>query len=53
VSEQAIKYHLTNVYRKLETPNRVGALRRATVLGLVDSHLRPPPPVWGDPTPIR
>ncbi len=38
VSEQAVKYHLTNVYRKLETPNRVEALRRATVLGLVDPH---------------
>ena len=36
VSEQAVKFHLTNVYRKLETPNRVEALRRATVLGLVD-----------------
>ena len=38
VSEQAVKFHLTNVYRKLETPNRVEALRRATVLGLVDPH---------------
>jgi len=52
VSEHAIKYHLTNVYRKLETPNRVEALRRATVLGLVDPYqhrLR----VRGEPTPIR
>jgi DNA-binding NarL/FixJ family response regulator len=40
VSEQAVKYHLTNVYRKLETANRVEALRRATELGLVDSRPR-------------
>ena len=40
VSEHAVKYHLTNVYRKLETPNRVEALRRATVLGLVDPQVR-------------
>jgi len=42
VSEQAVKYHLTNVYRKLETANRVEALRRASELGLVDTrqHVR-------------
>jgi DNA-binding NarL/FixJ family response regulator len=40
VSEQAIKYHLTNVYRKLETANRVDALRRANELGLVDARPR-------------
>jgi DNA-binding NarL/FixJ family response regulator len=38
VSEQAIKYHLTNVYRKLETTNRVETLLRATELGLVDPN---------------
>jgi DNA-binding NarL/FixJ family response regulator len=38
VSEQAVKYHLTNVYRKLETANRVEALRRAAELGLVDTR---------------
>ena len=38
VSEQAIKYHLTNIYRKLQTANRVEALRRATELGLVDAR---------------
>lgn len=35
VSEQAVKYHLTNLNRKLHTANRVEALRRATELGLV------------------
>ena len=50
VSEQAVKYHLTNVYRKLETPNRVEALRRATVLGLVDAQPRRAP-IRGEPTP--
>lgn len=35
VGEQAVKYHLTNVFRKLDTKNRVDALRRATELGLV------------------
>ena len=38
VSEQAVKYHLTNVYRKLETTNRVETLLRATELGLVDAN---------------
>ena len=52
VSEQAVKYHLTNIYRKLETPNRVEALRRATVLGLVDPY-PPRPHVRGGPTPVR
>ena len=52
VSEQAVKYHLTNIYRKLETPNRVEALRRATVLGLVDPY-PPRPHVRDGPTPVR
>jgi DNA-binding NarL/FixJ family response regulator len=38
VSEQAVKYHLTNLYRKLHTANRVEALRRASELGLVDAR---------------
>jgi len=38
VSEQAVKYHLTNVYRKLRTSGRVDALRRANELGLVDTR---------------
>lgn len=40
VSEQAVKYHLTNLYRKLDAANRVEALRRATELGLVDARAR-------------
>jgi DNA-binding NarL/FixJ family response regulator len=40
VGEQAVKYHLTNVYRKLGTANRVEALRCANELGLVDTLSR-------------
>jgi DNA-binding NarL/FixJ family response regulator len=39
VSEQAVKYHLTNVYRKLKTSGRVEALRRANELGLVNARV--------------
>lgn len=42
VGEQAVKYHLTNVYRKLDTANRVEALRKANELGLVSSYPRAP-----------
>ena len=38
VSEQAVKYHLTNIYRKLDTANRVETLIRASDLGLVDTR---------------
>ena len=38
VSEQAVKYHLTNIYRKLDTTNRVETLVRASDLGLVDAR---------------
>jgi two-component system, NarL family, response regulator LiaR len=38
VSEQAVKYHLTNIYRKLDTANRVETLVRASDLGLVDTR---------------
>ena len=38
LSEQTVKYHLTNVYRKLKTSGRVEALRRANELGLVTTH---------------
>ena len=40
VGEQAVKYHLTNVYRKLGTANRVETLRCANELGLVDTLSR-------------
>ncbi len=35
VTEQAIKFHLTNIYRKLGVANRTQAARRAYQLGLI------------------
>ena len=35
VSEHTIKFHLTNIYRKLGVPNRAGAVRYALEHGLV------------------
>jgi DNA-binding CsgD family transcriptional regulator len=35
VSEHTIKFHLTNIYRKLGVPNRAGAVRYALDHGLV------------------
>jgi DNA-binding NarL/FixJ family response regulator len=40
VTEQAVKYHLTNVYRKLGAQNRVEALRFAAERGLLETRLR-------------
>jgi DNA-binding CsgD family transcriptional regulator len=34
VSEHTIKFHLTNIYRKLGVPNRAGAVRYALDHGL-------------------
>jgi DNA-binding NarL/FixJ family response regulator len=46
VTEQTVKFHLTNVYRKLGVPNRLGAARYAFDYGLVsaagDDDLAPP-----------
>ncbi|MFN0154819.1 MAG: response regulator [Gaiella sp.] len=39
VSQQTVKFHLTNVYRKLGVSNRAGALRTAFKLGLVETPL--------------
>jgi two-component system nitrate/nitrite response regulator NarL len=36
VTEQTVKFHLTNVYRKLGASNRTMAARRAISLGLAD-----------------
>jgi DNA-binding NarL/FixJ family response regulator len=36
VAQQTVKFHLTNVYRKLGVKSRTEALRRAYQLGLVD-----------------
>ena len=35
VSEHTIKFHLTNIYRKLGVPNRAGAVRYALEHGIV------------------
>ncbi len=37
VSEHTVKFHLTNIYRKLGVPNRAGAVRYALENGLVAS----------------
>ncbi len=37
VTEQTVKFHLTNIYRKLGVTNRTGAARAAYSLGLVQS----------------
>jgi DNA-binding NarL/FixJ family response regulator len=36
VSEHTVKFHLTNIYRKLEVPNRAAAVRYAIEHGLVE-----------------
>ena len=36
VSEHTVKFHLTNIYRKLEVPNRAAAVRYAIERGLVE-----------------
>ena len=35
VSEHTVKFHLTNIYRKLGVPNRAGAVRYALENGIV------------------
>jgi two-component system nitrate/nitrite response regulator NarL len=37
VSEHTIKFHLTNIYRKLEVPNRACAVRYAVERGLISA----------------
>ena len=39
VTEQTVKFHLTNIYRKLGVANRTEAARSAYQLGLVESPL--------------
>ena len=40
VAEQTVKFHLTNIYRKLGVSNRTEATRYAYENGLVDHSLR-------------
>jgi DNA-binding NarL/FixJ family response regulator len=40
VAEQTVKFHLTNIYRKLGVSNRTEATRYAYEHGLVDTSLR-------------
>ncbi|HEX7309722.1 MAG TPA: response regulator transcription factor, partial [Gaiellaceae bacterium] len=40
VAEQTVKFHLTNIYRKLGVSNRTEATRYAYEHGLVDYSLR-------------
>ena len=35
VTEQTVKFHLTNIYRKLDVPNRTAATRCAHEHGLI------------------
>ena len=42
MTEQTVKFHLTNIYRKLSAKNRTQATRIAHQHGLVDS------PLYGD-----
>jgi DNA-binding NarL/FixJ family response regulator len=37
VTEQAVKFHLTNIYRKLGVPNRTAAAQYAHQHGLLDT----------------
>jgi DNA-binding NarL/FixJ family response regulator len=37
VTEQTVKFHLSNVYRKLGVPNRTAAARFAHEHGLIDA----------------
>jgi DNA-binding NarL/FixJ family response regulator len=40
VARQTVKFHLTNIYRKLSVRNRAEAIRHAYGLGLIDQPLR-------------
>lgn len=51
VTEQTVKFHLSNIYRKLGVSNRTEASRYALMNGLAGDA--PPPPVGGQVTPGR
>jgi DNA-binding NarL/FixJ family response regulator len=42
VTDQTVKFHLSNIYRKLEVGNRTGASRWAREHGLLDDHDQSP-----------
>jgi DNA-binding NarL/FixJ family response regulator len=48
VTEQTVKFHLSNIYRKLDVSNRTEASRYALVNGLVALPRRVPPMPSGD-----
>jgi DNA-binding NarL/FixJ family response regulator len=49
VTEQTVKFHLRNVYRKLNVTNRTQASHIAYVKGLVGSHPERPPAAQPEP----
>jgi DNA-binding CsgD family transcriptional regulator len=44
VAEQSIRFHLSNVFRKLGVTNRTGAIRSAEHYGLIEPRPWPPEP---------
>ncbi len=40
-SKRTVDFHLARIYEKLQVSNRVQAMRRATVLGLIDVDQNP------------
>jgi DNA-binding NarL/FixJ family response regulator len=45
VTEQTVKFHLSNVYRKLGVANRTEASHFAHVNGMLEAHAAPRGPV--------
>jgi DNA-binding NarL/FixJ family response regulator len=53
VTEQTVKFHLSNIYRKLGVSNRTEASRYALVHGLVALPGQPPAPRAAEEAPVR
>lgn len=49
VTEQTVKFHFANAYRKLGVANRTAAVWRCLELGLIDPPRRTEPRLSGDP----